>query len=169
MSDKITAPTLPTAPSLEEWNDVTAIENDKRIEDLQKMFTILKKTNFKNEKKTKRKNIQLKTLQYFNYGLYFLEYPIIFASLFFPPMMSVALPTLAGTSIFHVLSTKVENTLTKKIASNITRGHVTNQIIDQLSDRVDRASEDGIVTKEEFSEIYKNYQKTMYLLSTIKC
>lgn len=169
MSEKFAEPTAPTVSALDDWNDLTALENEKRIKELQKMLNILKQKNHQNEKKTKRKNFQIKTLQYLNYGLYFLEYPVLFSSLFFPPVMSVALPAIAGTSILHVLSAKIENHLTKKIASSITKGHVTNQFINQLSDTVDIISQDGIVTKEEFAEVYKNYHRTMYLLTTIKC
>lgn len=164
MTDFSDKPSAPSAVSID-WDNSPSILNDQRKENINKFFNVIKSKSQKYNKTCKKKYKTLQILKLIDLSCFSLETPVVCTSVFIPVIAPFTVPILLGTTVLHLILKSITNKITKDLMLSNANNAMTTQIYEQFLEFLEQASEDGIITEDEFNEIYKIYKRYFNLLN----
>lgn len=153
----------PTAPQLD-WDDSPTILNKQRLEQLSKFYSHIEKTVVKCNKKCNKKYNSLQIIKCLDLGCFSLETPVVGASIFLPVIIPFTVPILLSTAVVHLILKSIINRISKDLLIYSSNSSLANLTLEQLEEAIERASDDGILTEEEYNQVLRLYKRFFKLL-----
>jgi hypothetical protein len=151
----------PSAPeeSCVNWDNSPAILNKQRIEALSKFHTTVKNYITKYSTKCNKTHTTLQVMKALEMTCFSIETPIVGTSIFVPIIAPFTVPILLGTTVLHLIFKSIGNRVSKDLLVYSSNNILANQTLEQLQEAIEKASDDGIVTEDEFNQVHRLYKR----------
>ena len=90
---------------------------------------------------------------------YALETPVAISGILIPPLSVIALPLSTGTTLIHLALRSINGKWSKDCIRYTSRAVDAESTTELLLDSLHTAVTDGIITDDEYQNVYRHYQR----------